>query len=52
MLLYRTIRHSRDYRGGRNLYLTRRDLAEMDYPDLLFLLASLREEGCHDERAA
>ncbi len=52
VLLYRTIRHSRDYRGGRNLYLTRRDLAEMDYPDLLFLLASLREEGCHDERAA
>lgn len=51
VLLYRTIRHSKDYTGGRNLYLTRRDLAEMSYPDLLFLLASLREEGVH-ERAA
>ena len=51
VLLYRTIRHSRDYTGGRNLYLTRRDLAEMSYPDLLFLLASVREEGAH-ERAA
>lgn len=51
VLLYRTIRHSRDYTGGRNLYLTRRDLAEMSYPDLLFLLASLREEGTY-ERAA
>ncbi len=51
VLLYRTIRHSKDYQGGRNLYLTRRDLAEMSYPDLLFLLAALREEGVH-ERAA
>lgn len=51
VLLYRTIRHSKDYTGGRNLYLTRRDLAEMSYPDLLFLLAALREEGVH-ERAA
>lgn len=51
VLLYRTIRHSGDYTGGRNLYLTRRDLAEMSYPDLLFLLAALREEGVH-ERAA
>jgi len=51
VLLYRTIQHSKDYRGGRNLYLTRRELAEMDYADLLFLLASLREEGIH-ERAA
>ena len=51
VLLYRTVRHSKDYTGGRNLYLTRRDLAEMSYPDLLFLLASVREEGAH-ERAA
>lgn len=51
VLLYRTVRHNKDYTGGRNLYLTRRDLAEMSYPDLLFLLASLREEGVH-ERAA
>ena len=51
VLLYRTVRHSEDYTGGRNLYLTRRDLKEMSYPDLLFLLASVREEGAH-ERAA
>ncbi len=51
VLLYRTVRHSKDYTGGRNLYLTRRDLDEMSYPDLLFLLASVREEGAH-ERAA
>ena len=51
VLLYRTVRHSKDYTGGRNLYLTRRDLAEMSYPDLLFLLAAVREEGAH-ERAA
>ena len=48
VLLYRTVRHSKDYTGGRNLYLTRRDLAEMSYPDLLFLLASVREEGAHE----
>lgn len=51
VVLYRTIRHNKDYKGGRNLYLTRRDLSEMSYPDLLFLLAALREEGCY-ERAA
>lgn len=50
-LLYRSIRHSKDYTGGHNLYLTRRDLAEMSYPDLLFLLAAVREEGGY-ERAA
>ncbi len=48
VLLYRTIRHSKDYQGGRNLYLTRRDLAEMVYPDLLLLMASMREEGAHE----
>ena len=51
VLLYRTIRHSKDYSGGRNLYLTRRDLAEMSYLDLLFMLAAMREESIH-ERAA
>ena len=51
VLLYRTIRHSKDYSGGRNLFLTRRDLAEMSYLDLLFLLAALREESAY-ERAA
>jgi len=47
VMLYRTVRHSRDYTGGRNLYLTRRDLEEMSYSDLLCVLAALREEGAH-----
>ena len=51
VFLYRTVRHSKDYTGGHNLFLTRRDLEEMSYSDLLFLLAGLREEGAH-ERAA
>ena len=51
VVLYRTIRHSKDYSGGYNNFLTLRDLAEMSYLDLLFTLAALREEGCH-ERAA
>lgn len=51
VVLYRTIRHSKDYSGGHNNFLTLRDLAEMSYLDLLFTLAALREEGCH-ERAA
>ena len=51
VLLYRTILHSKDYSGGYNNFLTLRDLAEMSYLDLLFTLAALREEGCH-ERAA
>lgn len=51
VLLYRAVRHGTDYAGGRNLYLTRRDLAEMSYPDLLFLLASLREESAHGRAA-
>lgn len=51
VLLYRTIRHRKDYSGGYNNFLTLRDLAEMSYPDLLFLLAAVREEGSY-ERAA
>ena len=51
VLLYRTVRHSKDYTGGRNLYLTRRNLEEMTYLDLLFILAALRENDTH-ERAA
>ena len=51
VLLYRAIRHSKDYTGGYNIFLTLRELAEMDYTDLLFKLAALREEDTH-ERAA
>ena len=51
VLLYRTVRHSKDYSGGRNLYLTRRDLEEMSYLDLLFLLAAMRENDVHGRAA-
>lgn len=52
VVLYRTIRNIKDSTsGGYNNFLTLRDLAEMSYPDLLFLLAALREEGGY-ERAA
>ena len=51
VLLYRTVRHSKDYTGGRNLYLTRRDLEEMSYPDLLFVLAAPRENDAHGRAA-
>lgn len=51
MLLYRTVRHSKDYSGGRNLYLTHRDLEELSYPDLLFILAALRENDVHGRAA-
>ena len=47
VLLYRSVRHSKDYSGGRNLYLTRRDLEEMTYLDLLFILAAVRENDAH-----
>ena len=35
VLLYRTIRHSRDYKGGYNRYLTCRDLKKWSYLHLL-----------------
>lgn len=51
VLLYRTIRHSRDYTGGVNLYLTRRNLETLSYPQLLSVLSAPRKEDPH-ERAA
>ena len=51
VLLYRTVRHSKDYSGGRNLYLPRRDMEEMSYLDLLFVLAALRENDTHGRAA-
>jgi len=51
VMLYRTVRHSRDYTGGHDLYLARRDLEEMAYSDLLCVLAALREEGAHGRAA-
>lgn len=51
-VLYRTVRHSRDYTGGHNCWMTRRDLARMSYNQLLDKLLSLRKEAGAYERAA
>ena len=51
-LLYRTIRHSRDYKGGYNRYLTCRDLKKWSYLHLLETLSALRKDRADNERAA
>lgn len=50
VFLYRTVRHIKDYTGGRNQFLCRRDLETMSYRDLLRVLKG--EEGVRYERAA
>lgn len=52
VLLYRTVRHSRDYKGGYNRYLTCRDLKKWSYLHLLDTLSALRKDRTNDERAA
>lgn len=52
VLLYRTVRHSRDYKGGYNRYLTYRDLKKWSYLHLLDTLSALRKDRAEDERAA
>ena len=51
VLLYRTIRNSRDYKGGYNKWISRRELARMSYEALLDRLLILRK-AVDDERAA
>lgn len=51
-VLYRTVRHSRDYTGGQNRWLTRSDLAEKSYSYLLETFSALRNGGAAYERAA
>lgn len=51
-VLYRTTQHSRDYTGGQNHWLTRRDLAQMSYVQLLNTFLALRKGGASHERAA
>ena len=51
VLLYRSIRHVHDYKGGYNQYVHRRELARMSYPQLLERLHTLHREA-FDERAA
>lgn len=49
VLLYRTVRHIRDYTGGRNQFLTAEDLRVLSYPDLLKKFGALRkEDGIHE----
>ena len=50
--IYRTVRHSRDYKGGYNRYLTCRDLKKWSYLHLLDTLSALRKDRTNDERAA
>ena len=44
VLLYRTVRHCRDYKGGYNRFLSRRDLEGGSYAHLLETLSRLRKD--------
>jgi len=52
MVLYREVKHIKDYSGGRNRYLPRHGLEAMSYDQLLNMLSELRKDGIHYERAA
>lgn len=53
VLLYRTVRHCRDYKGGYNRFLSRRDLEGGSYAHLLETLSRLRKDRVdNNERAA
>ena len=51
-VLYRAVRHSKDYSGGINRWLSQNDLAEMSYPQLVDTFSALRTGGAAHERAA
>ena len=52
VLCYRTARHSKDFKGGYNHYLTRNDLKKWSCGQLLDTLSELRKDGYPYERAA
>ena len=52
VLLYRTVRHSRDYKGGYNHFITRHELEKWSYAHLLDALCALRKDRESDEQAA
>lgn len=52
VLLYRTVRHSRDYKGGYNHFITRHELEKWSYAHLLDALCALRKDWEFDEQAA
>lgn len=52
ILLFRSIRHMKDYTGGYNHWLSLDDLRTYSYERLLLVLSSLRKEDVAYERAA
>ena len=52
VLLYRTVRHSRGYKGGYNHFITRHELEKWSYAHLLDALCALRKDREFDEQAA
>lgn len=51
VLLYRTVRNTRDHKGGYNHFIRRTELGTMNYPQLLERLGGLRRDVAY-ERAA
>ena len=51
-VLYRSIRHKRDNKGGYPRYLARRDLAFLSYGQLLEEMSAMRKAGAQNECAA
>lgn len=49
---YRTVRHSRGYKGGYNHFITRHELEKWSYAHLLDALCALRKDREFDEQAA
>ncbi len=52
VLLYRMVKGMRDYSGGCNMYLMRRELEQMSYGQMLEKFSALRKEAVSYERAA
>lgn len=50
-VLYRSIRHVRDYKGGHNQFVSRSELATMSYDQFLNRLLTVRKDAVY-ERAA
>lgn len=51
-LLYRSVRHIRDYSGGHNQFITHRELETLSYDQLVEKLNRLRKGGAAYEQAA
>ena len=52
LVLYREVRHIKDYTGGRNRFLPRGALKTMSYKQVLDAFLTLRKEGTAYGRAA